>query len=114
MARDRKTNKVISHTVAGLVLPPAARDAGALHQHISSFDVLQTADVAASRRSGSRTRERGRDLRPGGAVTLWVVTEPEFRRETAMWPHQESPGMAFTSGSFSLMRRGRYVKRGNL
>lgn len=64
----------------GLVLPAAARDAGALYQHIPSLDVLQAADVAASRRSGSRTRG-GRDLRPGGVATApWVVTEPEFRR----------------------------------
>jgi len=39
----------MSRTVPGLVLPPAARDAGALHQYIPSFDVLQAADVAASR-----------------------------------------------------------------
>jgi len=64
-------------TVPGLVLPPAARNAGAVYQHIPSFDVLQTADVAASRRSGSRTRERGRDLR-SGAATLWSSPSKNF------------------------------------
>lgn len=70
----------MSRSLPGLVLPAAARDAGALYQHIPSLDVLQAADVAASRRSGSRTRG-GRDLRPDGvATTSWVVTEAEFRR----------------------------------
>lgn len=77
----RKTLNIMSRTVPGLVLPPAARDASALHKHIPSFDVLQAADVAASRRSGSRTRERGRDLRIGGAATLWIVHRARISRK---------------------------------
>lgn len=66
---------------AGLVLPAAARDAGAVHQHILSPDVLQTADVAASRRLGSRAHGGGRDLRPGRVTTPRAVTEyQDFKR----------------------------------
>jgi len=36
-------------TLSGLVLSTTTRDAGALYQHILSLDVLQIADVAASR-----------------------------------------------------------------
>ncbi|OAD58601.1 hypothetical protein WN48_10687 [Eufriesea mexicana] len=57
-----------------LVLSAAAGDAGGVHQHILRPDVLQAADVAASRRLGSRARG-GRDLRPGRAATPRVVTE---------------------------------------
>jgi len=76
--------------LSGLVLSAAAGDAGTLHQHIPSLDVLQAADVAASRQPGSRTCA-GRDLRSGGVATPWVVTESEFRCKTEdARPHQES------------------------
>lgn len=39
----------MSHTLSGLVLSTTTRDAGTLYQHILSPDVLQIADVAASR-----------------------------------------------------------------
>lgn len=65
----------MSRLLPGLVLPAAARDAGALYQHIPSLDVLQAADVAASRRSGSRTRG-GRDLRPSGVATTLLGSSP--------------------------------------
>lgn len=44
-----ETGFLFERKFAGLVLPATAGDAGAVHQHILSPDVLQAADVAASR-----------------------------------------------------------------
>lgn len=69
-----ETGFLFERKFAGLVLPATAGDAGAVHQHILSPDVLQAADVAASRWLGSRARG-GRDLRPGRVTTPRVVTD---------------------------------------
>lgn len=79
---------------AGLVLPAAARDAGAVHQHILSPDVLQTADVAASR--GSRARG-GRDLRPGRVTTPRVVTEYQDLKRFKKRPRSSGLGIKITN-----------------
>lgn len=100
-------------TLSGLVLTAAARDAGALHQHIPGSDVLQVADVAASRRSGSRTRG-GRDLRLGGDATLWVVIEPEFRTDAttdgAVAPGELAAGERLSRPTRSVLRVSRGLR----
>jgi hypothetical protein len=113
VAREKKKN-IYYHVfiLPGLVLPATARDAGALHQHIPSFDVLQAADVATSRRSGSRTRS-GRDLRP--TVASRRLGSPSSQNfDTArrrVRPYQESPEATFVSGSLGLTRVASVLRR---